>query len=254
MSAHARTRRGVRVSASTAPVAAAAAAALLLINTGTAQAAAVWDGDATHGTGVFGSVECDSPGSLVTAAQTDGHGTVFRYTKAVGVYRCESRGIDVGGSRYTFANDHTYWLGWEQKFSVVPGSGSDFVPWQWKSYPNSSQNYPLLMTVGSGVLKLVYVAPGASWKTIWSTPVTAFDWNQVALGIHTSDSASDGWVELYYNGVQQKFTDGTTRAEGRTWDSANEPKWGAYDRDNTTTEIVNRVDSLKVGTAYGDVD
>lgn len=226
---------------------------VMLFNAGPAQAAVVWDGAASRGTGVFGSVECDSPGSLVTAAQDDGRGTVFRYTKSAGTYRCESRGITVDGSRYTFASDRTYWLGWEQKFSVVP-TGSDWVPWQWKSYPNATQNYPLLMTVGDGRVRLVHVEPGEVWRTIWSEPVEAFAWNRVALGIHTSTSASAGWVELYYNGAAQTFSDGTTRFAGRTWDSANEPKWGAYDRDNTTTEIVNRVGGLTVGTAYGDVD
>ncbi|MFJ9179237.1 heparin lyase I family protein [Streptomyces sp. NPDC102360] len=233
--------------------AATAAAGLLLLNTNSAQAAVLWDGDAASGTGVFGSVECDAPGSLTTPEQS-GHGAVFQYSKSVGTYRCESRGISPDGSRYAFANDKTYWLGWEQKFSVVPGSGSDFVPWQWKSYPNSSQNYPVLMTVGSGQLKLIYVGPGAGWKTVWSTPVSAGAWNRVALGIHTSTSESSGWVELYYNGTRQTFSDGSTRMTGRTWDSANEPKWGAYDRDNTTTKIVNTVDSLKVGSSYGDVD
>ncbi|MCK8678021.1 heparin lyase I family protein [Streptomyces lichenis] len=232
---------------------AAAAGVVALVNPLSAQAAMVWDGDAAKGTGVFGNVECSSPGSLVTAAQTDGHGTVFRYSKSVGTYRCESRGIKVGGSRYAFANNQTYWLGWEQKFSVVPSS-TDWVPWQWKSYPNAQQNYPLLMTVGKGKVNLVYAGPGQDWKYIWSKPVTAFDWNRVAIGIHTSSSASSGWVELYYNGAKQTFSNGSTRFSGRTWDSANEPKWGAYDRGNTTSEIVNRVDSLKVGTAYGDVD
>ncbi|MEV5824230.1 hypothetical protein AB0L25_01490 [Spirillospora sp. NPDC052242] len=234
-------------------LATATAAALVLLDPGAARAAVVWDGDAARGTAVFGNVECTSPGSLVPAAQQDGHGTVFRYTKAVGVYRCESRGIRVNGTRHTFAENRTYWFGWEQKFSTVPGSGSDWVPWQWKSYPNASQNYPLLMTVGAGRLQLKYVAPGEVWHTIWSAPVAAWDWNRVAIGVHTSTSASSGWVELYYNGAKQTFTDGSTRYAGRTWDSANEPKWGAYDRGNTTTEIVNRVDSLRMGTTHTDV-
>ncbi|MDQ1013004.1 hypothetical protein QFZ82_007489 [Streptomyces sp. V4I23] len=234
--------------------AAATAAATALLFSSSAQAAVVWDGDASQGTTVFGNVECESPGSLVTVAQDDGHGTVFRYTKSVGTYRCESRGVRVDGSRYAFADNETYWFGWEQKFSVVPTS-TDWVPWQWKSYPDAEQNYPLLMTVGNGKVNLVYVGPnGASWRYIWSKSVEAWDWNRVAIGIHTSGSASSGWVELYYNGAKQTFTNGSTRFTGRTWDSANEPKWGAYDRGNTTTEIVNRVDSLKFGTTYGDVD
>ncbi|MCS0604065.1 polysaccharide lyase [Streptomyces sp. LP11] len=246
-------RRKLRASLYATTAAASAVAGLLVASAWPANAAVLWNGDASQGAKVFGNLDCDSPGSVVTAAQTDGHGTVFKYDKAVGVYRCESRGIKVNGSRYKFVGGKTYWLGWEQKFSVVP-AGSDWVPWQWKSYPNADQNYPLLMTVGKGKVNLVYVGPnGASWKYIWSKPVAAFEWNRVAVGIHTSTSASAGWAELYYNGVKQTFTNGSTRFAGRTWDSANEPKWGAYDRGNTSTQIVNRVDNLKIGTEYADV-
>ncbi|MDQ1006024.1 hypothetical protein QFZ82_000509 [Streptomyces sp. V4I23] len=220
-----------------------------------ASAAVIWDGDASQGTGVFPTVECPSPGHLATAAQTDGHGTVFRYTKGTTEWRCESRGIKVGGARYTFQNNSTYYLGWESKLDKVslPGGG-DFVVFQWKSYPSADQNYPLLMTISDGRIRLTYVAPGGVWTGIWSAPVAAFNWNRFVLGIHTSTSTTGGWVELWFDGVKQKFSNGSQRYVGRTWDSANEPKWGVYDRDNTTDEIINRIDSLKVGTAYSDVD
>ncbi|MBY8883883.1 polysaccharide lyase [Streptomyces sp. PTM05] len=231
---------------------AAAAVAVLAANTWSAEASEVWNGDASQGTKVFGNLDCASPGSVTPVAGTDGHGTVFRYTKAVGVYRCESRGIRVDGSRYQFADSHTYWFGWQQRFAVVP-TGSDWVPWQWKSYPDAEQDYPLLMTVSDGKLNLVYVGPGQGWKYIWSKPVTAYDWNRVAIGIHTSSSASAGSVELYYNGVRQTFTNGSTNYTGRTWDSANEPKWGVYDRGDTTHLLTNWVDGLKLGTTYADV-
>lgn len=219
-----------------------------------AEAAVIWDGDATQGTGVFPAVECAAPGGLVTAAQTDGHGTVFRYTKGATEWRCESRGIKVGGAKYVFQNNSTYYLGWESKVDTValPGGG-DFVVFQWKSYPNAEQNYPLLMTVEDGRVRLYHVGSGEVWNQIWSAPVAAFDWHGFVLGIHTSDSATDGWVELWFDGVQQTFGNGSQRYAGRTWDSANEPKWGVYDRDNTTDQIVNRVDSLRVGTTYADV-
>ncbi|MBC9717225.1 heparin lyase I family protein [Streptomyces sp. TRM66268-LWL] len=231
----------------------AAASAMVLLTSSPAFAAVIRNGEASQGLGVFEGVECPAPGSLVTSEQTDGHARVFRYTKAVGMDRCESRGIKTGGSAYTFRNNSTYWIGWEQNFSVVPGSGSDFVPFQWKSYPNSQQNYPVLMTVGNGMVQLKYVGPGEVWHTIWTREVKAFEWHRVALGIHTSDSASGGWIELYYDGIQRTFSNGSTRYTGRTWDSDNRPKWGAYDRGNTATEIINRVDRLMIGTSYADV-
>ncbi|MGP2440316.1 heparin lyase I family protein [Streptomyces sp. JW3] len=216
-----------------------------------AHAATLWDGDAAGGTGVFGSVECEAPGSLVTAANQDGHGTIFRYTKPSGLIRCESRGIAVGGTRYAFAPDATYWLGWESQLSTVTG---DFVVWQWKSYPNAQQNYPLIMTVKNGSTRLFHVDTAATWHLIWSAPVAAGQWRRYALGIHTSASAAAGWVELYADGVPQTFADGSTRYAARTWDSANEPKWGVYDRDTPESDAVHRIDGLRVDTAYPDVD
>ncbi|GGK10276.1 hypothetical protein GCM10010123_45300 [Pilimelia anulata] len=238
----------------TAALAAAAAAALVVVAApASADATLVWDGNPAQGTNVFGNVECASPGNLRTTPDADGRGTVFQYSKSVGVYRCESRGAKVNGSRYKFAADRTYWLGWEQKFSVVPG-GTDWVPWQWKSYPNADQNYPVLMTVGKGRVSLVYVGPGgAKWQYVWSRAVRADEWHRVAIGIHTAKSASSGWIELYYDGVKQNFANGSARLTGRTWDSANEPKWGAYDRGNTKTAITNRVGRLRIGTTYADV-
>ncbi|MFD5625236.1 MULTISPECIES: heparin lyase I family protein [unclassified Streptomyces] len=215
-----------------------------------AHAATIWDGDAGQGIGVFGSVECDSPGSLVTAANPDGHGTIFRYTKPSGLIRCENRGVKVDGTRYAFAPDTTYWLGWESQLSSVSG---DFVVWQWKSYPNAQQNYPLIMTVKDGSVRLFQVGTDAAWNLIWSAPVAAGEWHRYALGIHTSASASSGWVELYADGARQTFTDGATRHPARTWDSANEPKWGVYDRDTPQNAVVNRIDRLRVGTSYADV-
>ncbi|MGS2620116.1 heparin lyase I family protein [Micromonospora sp. LZ34] len=235
---------------------AAAAATLMVAATSTpAHAYVIWDGDASQGTGVFGNIECPSPGSVVTEAQTDGHGTVFRYTKGASEWRCESRNIRVGGSRYTFQNNSTYYLGWESKLDRVslPGGG-DFVVFQWKSYPDGTQTYPLLMTVKDGRVRLHYVAPGNSWHGIWSGSVAANDWHRFVLGIHTSDSTTGGWVELWFDGVKQTFSNGSQRYTGRMWDSANEPKWGVYDRYNETDKIINRIDSLKIGTAYADVD
>lgn len=236
-----------------AALAASSSAALVLLGAVPASAVPLWDGDASGGTTVFAGDECPAPGAL--SIETDGAGDYFRFQKSVGTYRCEVRGVRVDGAGYAFAENETYWLGWEQNLGFTSeGPEGDRVSWQWKSYPNADQNYPLLMRVDNGRLYLTYVAPGGVWSTLWSTPVETGIWNDIALGIHTSGSETGGWVELYYNGIQQTFSDGSTRFTGRTWDSANQPKWGAYDRDNTAYEIVNRVRQPRIGTTLGDVD
>ena len=42
---------------------------------------------------------------------------VWRFHKPSGDRRCESRGIRVGGSKYTFRNGTTVYLGWRSKLS-----------------------------------------------------------------------------------------------------------------------------------------
>ncbi|MBF4459397.1 hypothetical protein [Pseudoclavibacter sp. VKM Ac-2867] len=230
------------------PFIGALALSFLIASAPAANASVLWTGDPTDGTSAFGNIECEAPGVLDVEADA------FRFQKSVGTYRCEARGVSVDDQRVVFAANQTYWLGWTQAFELVPDSTQgDWVPWQWKSYPNADQNYPLLMRVQDGQIKLTYVAPGGAWSTIWSTPVEAFTPNAVAIGIHTSSQASAGWFELYYNGQQQTFLDGSSRYHGRTWDSANEPKWGAYDRDNTSFQIANRVSNLSIGTTKEDV-
>ncbi|GAA3656395.1 heparin lyase I family protein [Microbacterium marinilacus] len=229
-------------------VTAGAAALALVLAAAPARADVIWQGGSADGAGVFGTIECDDPGVL---SVVDG---AFRFQKSVGTYRCEARGVRADGERLAFAEDETYWLGWTQSLELVPdATQGDWVAWQWKSYPNADQNYPLLLRVQSGELRLTYVAPGEVWTTIWSAPVSELDEHRVAIGIHTSATEADGWVELYYDGERQTFADGSTRYAGRTWDSANEPKWGAYDRDNTAFEIANRVSDLVIGTTKEDV-
>ncbi|MFH9468838.1 heparin lyase I family protein [Streptomyces clavifer] len=249
MTTRARKRTPADLAATAAAL--AAAAAWTLLSPASAQAAGIWDGDASKGTGVFGSVECPAPGSLITAAGDSAHGTIFRYTKPGGDIRCESRGISVNGSsRHAFSDDSTYYLGWESQLSSVSG---DFVVWQWKSYPNAQQNYPLIMTVKDGSVRLFHVTTGGDWTLLWSGPVAAGEWNAFAIGIHTSGSDSSGWVELYFNGGKQTLADSGTRYTCRTWDSANEPKWGVYDRDDGSTTLTHRIDGLRMGTSYADV-
>ncbi|WP_327352399.1 hypothetical protein [Streptomyces sp. NBC_01304] len=221
---------------------------LALLFASPASAAPLWDGDASGGTGVFGGIECDAPGS-VTAVDHP-RGKVFKFNKPSGLRRCEARGIRTGdGYEYVFKNDSTYWLGW----STCTNTDDAESIFQWKSYPNSTQNYPVEIKVEGGVLKLFHVDPAATWHLIWSRAITADTWKHLALGIHTSDEASTGWIELYYNGEQQTMSNGSTRYPGRTWDGLNKPKWGTYGADIENTAGIDWVDDLAVGTSYADV-
>ncbi|MCK2238590.1 MULTISPECIES: heparin lyase I family protein [unclassified Crossiella] len=215
-----------------------------------AQAAVIWDGDASRGTGVFEDIakgECEAPGS-VTAVDDATHGKVWRFHKPAGDRRCESRGIRVGGGKYTFRNNTTVYLGWRSKLSSTVNNNAIF---QWKSYASHIQNFPVVLKVINGRISMLQRQPGPSEKIIWSQPITANSWNHYVIGLGLSSATRGGWVELWFNGVRQSFTDGTQRYACRTFDSQNDPKWGIYGASGTT--VTNYVDGLKVGTGYADV-
>ncbi|WP_327352400.1 heparin lyase I family protein [Streptomyces sp. NBC_01304] len=225
----------------------AASAALVVLAASPAQASVIWNGDASGGTGVFSSILCDSPGSVVAQDNDDGRGQVFKFNKPLGLERCEAHGITVGGSRYTFKNNSTYWLGWDTSTNT-PDAGTIF---QWKSYGTNDQhqqNYPVLMKVEGGVLKLFHIKVGEEWTLKWSTPVATSTYKRIVLGIHTSSDASSGRVEAYYNGA--KVADFT----GRTWDDlGNDTRFGSYGAEVQDKRVINWIDGLKVGTSYADV-
>jgi hypothetical protein len=221
---------------------------LVLLMASPASASVTWDGDASAGTGVFAGVECDDPGSITVAVRED-RGSIFKFNKPAGLRRCEGRGISVNGSEYVFANNNTYYLGWE----TATNTDDAATIFQWKSYPNSTQNYPVLMKVEGGELRLFHITEDGTWILLWSQAITVDTWKHIALGIHTSESATGGWIELYYNGAKQTLSDGSTRYVGRTWDTLNKPKWGTYGAEIEDTAGINWIDSLKVGTTYEDV-
>jgi hypothetical protein len=219
----------------------------LALMAGQAYASVIWDGDAGKGAGVFGNGNCDSPGTI-TAVTDASRGMVWRFTKPKGDKRCEAHGIKVGGKKYTFQNNSTYYLGWSMKLSSTVDNNANF---QWKSYGHHIQNFPLVLKMRDGKLTLLNRQPGGKEYYPWSMPLSANTWVGIVVGIHTSDALTGGWVEVYINGVQQTFSNGQKRWACRTMDDTNDPKWGVYGA--TGAAVTNDVDGLKVGTTYADV-
>jgi hypothetical protein len=214
---------------------------------GQAHASIIWTGDPGKGTGVFGINNCPAPGGIGVVSDPS-RGTVWRFHKPAGDRRCEAHGIKVGGQKYTFQNNSTYYLGWSMKLSSTVNNNANF---QWKSYGHHIQNYPLVLKMIGGRLTLLNRQPGNHNYLPWSRPLAVNTWMHVVLGIHTSGAIQGGWVEVYIDGVQQTFSNGAKRWPCRTWDSYNDPKWGVYGAEANTVD--NLVQGLKLGTAYAEV-
>jgi hypothetical protein len=72
------------------------------------------------------------------------------------------------------------------------------------------------------------------------------------LAISVSDQDYGGYIEYWYNGVQQTFNTGTNQFYCRTFDGTSvDPKWGAYGGD--IYAVYDYVSGLKIGTTYADV-
>ncbi len=215
---------------------------------GPARASVIWDGDAARASAsaTFGIDNCDAPGSI-TAVTDPARGRVWRFDKPAGSNRCEAHGFKVGGGMYRFGNGGTYYLGWSSKLSNLTDNNATF---QWKSYGNHIQNYPVVLKMLRGKLTLLQRQPDQTYYP-WSRAIAVNSWNHIVLGIHTSDALTGGWVELYLNGEQQTFSSGAKRWPCRTWDSSNDPKWGVYGAE--ASSVTNFVDDLKVGTSPADV-
>jgi hypothetical protein len=220
----------------------------LVLAATTAHASVIWDGDASKPKGaVFGNDNCDAPGTIGTT--TDGaHGKVWRFHKAAGSNRCEAHGIKVGGRKYDFRNNATYYIHWSSKLTSTIDNNANF---QWKSYGRFTQNFPIVLKMIGGRLTLLNRQPGPKDHQPWSKPVKPNEWNTITLGIHTSSELQGGWVELYVNGQQQTFSNGKKRWPCRTWDTVNDPKFGVYGAEGSTVD--NLVDDLKIGTTLADV-
>ena len=220
------------------------------LTAGPAQAGVIVDADAASGSaadtfGRIGSGNCED--GSITAVTDATQGRVWRFHKPRGTDRCEARGIRVSGGMFEFANNATYYLGWRSRLTSAVDNKAVF---QWKSYGDHSQNFPVVLKMIDGKLTMLQRQPEAEHRP-WSRPVAANSWHHVALGIHTSDALTGGWVEVYLNGAPQTFSNGSTRWPCRTWDSSNDAKWGINGASDTT--VTNFVDGLKVGTRYADV-
>jgi hypothetical protein len=222
----------------------------LVLASGHAQAAVIWDGDASRGqaSAVFRSIsgEGNCGTGSVTPVDDSSQGRVWRFHKPSSSNRCESRGVKVGGSSYQFRNNQTYYIGWRFKLSSTRNNNAVF---QWKSYEQHRQNFPVVLKMIGGQLTLMQRQPGGRESFPWRRAISADQWNHVVLGIHTSSETMGGWIELYWNGQQQSLA-GRDRFAGRTWDSYNDPKFGIYGGRGTT--MTSWIDGLKIGTTLAD--
>jgi len=204
----------------------------------------LWDGDASKGTGVF-KILNNEVSSTVTTTNDAAYGIVWRFLKTADSNRCEAH-----GAKGLPATEGDVWfIGWRSKLTM-PQSLTTNAVCQWKAYGATLlQNYPVVMKTLNGRIALEQYNPSSNGgrTLLWSTPFVPETWHRFVLSIKVSPDVSGGYVEFWFDGVQQTLSNGSTRFTCRTLDGDYcDPKWGVYGA--MGTEAINEVDSLRIGT------
>jgi hypothetical protein len=238
------------------------------LSTGTAapRAGLIWSGDPTRGTSAFEGVE-EAPGTVTEVQDPTGHyGLSYKFetnTNKGVKSRCESRGLRLpDGSVYTLDDSkvgQTFYVGWRALWNPMPDKTGAWVALYQLHLDGSPTDGAgagpfVLRTLGDGMLHFQLEQPGGSWTHIWNAPLKLDTWNTFVIGFRLSRSASVGWVQFWYNGVQQKFTNGATQYPAITLMGNHvNNKWGVY-RSGVNTGVADAyLNSAKFGTTYQSV-
>lgn len=233
------------------------------------RATVLWQSDTNRGTGIFEGLE-EAPGTIViTNDPLNQQGFVYNYNTwddtNYAKERCESRGTKTpsGNFRVSYTND--YYIGWRAMWNPMPIDGEWVALWQMHGYGVTGQGAPLVLRCVNGDGNL-YMQNGANGvdTNFWHTKFKTDVWQNFVVHVYLSTNFTQGYVEIWYNGVQQTFNNGQTRWYGPTWDnvdgswqdSYNLFKWGVYRSGslNGKGPAAAYMTDAKIGTTYADVD
>jgi hypothetical protein len=211
-------------------------------------ASVLFNGDASLGSdNVWKNINIEGTGT-VTTVNDETNTLCWQFLKPAGSHRTEGH----GAKNYQALNGSEFYIGWTSKL-YMPTSLKTEAVFQWKSYPTSTTaNHPLMLRTNNGNLELQYFDINHVASVPWSIPLSVSTWQSFVLRIKLSSSATDGYIELWYNGVKQTFSNNSQRYNCRTFDSDScDPKWGIYGGDDSqATHIVKKI---RIGTSYTDV-
>jgi hypothetical protein len=221
---------------------------VLLASVSPALAAVLWDGDAAKGTDVFDGVECT--GGSVTVASDPAHGPVWKFFFPDGDTRCEVR----GSKGYDVQQGTEIYVGWRVKYDVALGT-LRYV-FQMKGYPPPAlqANHPVVFATEQDNLVLINYDLKDQRHTIWQKPITRGGWQSIVLHMKIALDPTVGFIELWYDGAKQTFTNGMDRIPANTFDAGRTlVKWGIYRGGQGPGDCYEYLARPRIGTTYDDV-
>jgi hypothetical protein len=242
-----------------------ALAAVAALASWPSRADVIWEANPSRGTGVFEGLE-RGQGTIDLVNDPKGlYGQVYHYNildDADNVKdRVESRGHKLAnGTNLHLTRGNTYYVGWRALWDRNVGTqpGKWVALWQMHAYGQPGMGAPFVFrTLGDGRLYLQNNVVGTN-QHIWSTPLVRETWQRFVLRFHLDPDASRGWVELWYNGVPQRFINGQTRFFCPTHEdeagTMNKLKWGLYRTGSASGVWHAYMSRARIGTTFEDVD
>jgi len=220
------------------------------------RASILWDGDASHGTGVFKFSIENNPGTITVVTDST-YGKVFKlvcYDKAGIKTRTEASHM----TKFQPVAGGTYYFGWRHKWGPLPTKCGKWQVLE-QIHTESTGRVPFGLHVDGCTPNMtwVYNPPSGSSKTFLSKTFPLNSWHSFVYHEKWSNSETDGYVEVWYDGTMQTLANGKTRYPA-AWCNAGTTsywKWGIY-RSGSGGVIGTAVAYLwrpRAGTTYADV-
>ena len=177
----------------------------------------LWSAAPAKGLKAFASVQCAT--DTFTAVADKRLGEVWQVVQPAHLERCEGLGPDV-------TLKSSYYLGWSSKFDITDGMSRYLF--QLKCDPSTgTANHPVVLEDVNGRIELEDWTPKHTSVVLWSTPAVNDKWSSYALRI--SEGRTDGTIQFWYDGVEQKLSNGSDTYTGTTYDgTVDYLKWGLY--------------------------
>lgn len=215
-------------------------------------------------------------------------GKFWRITKPTSRKRAEFARTTGDINSFVPKKSGTYYYGWRWRISATPNlSDGGIAVFQWKTdqggnINTNKQNYPLNMGYDGSELSLNAFGPAEpNWNrpgsitqrqtTLWKQAIPEDKWVTFVIKLKVEDTYDtgnnryDGYIEFWFNGVQQTLANmdfdeyqvvlanSNTRAYHKTFDGVEVyPKWGAYNENACDFEVITDYDDMRVASTYAE--
>jgi hypothetical protein len=229
-----------------------------VLSFGSADASVLWNGDASNGTGVFSSLNIENNPGKIEVVTDSTYGKVFRMT-------C----YDNSGTKTRTEGSHmknfqpvaggTYYFGWRHKWGPLPTKCGKWQVLEQIHTTASGGPVPFGLHVDGcdSNMHWQYENHSGTAKDFLVLSFPLNSWHKFVYHEKWSNSESDGYVEVWYDGSMKTLKNGSTRYPASWTISGSNSywKWGIY-RSGSGGVIGTAVAYLgqaKAGTSYSDV-